>query len=103
MDDMALLELAAKSIDFDLVWKTPYVTMGDFARVPSWNPLANDWEAFRLAVKLNLRIQIDFDTEENCVHVFWGERASAIETGEPLAATRRAIVRTAAEIGMEKE
>ncbi len=65
--------------------------------------MVNDWEAFRLAVKLNLRINVDFDTEDKCVHVFWGERASARETGEPLAATRLAIVRAAAQIGLEKK
>lgn len=103
MDDMQLLELAAESIDYKLVWQTPYVSMGDFARVPNWNPLRNDWEAFRLAVALNLRINIDFDTDDKCVRVFLGERANAIETGEPLSATRRAIVRAAAELGLEKK
>ena len=101
MDDMQLLELAAESIDYKLVWQTPYVSMGDFARVPTWNPLRNDWEALRLAVALNLRIHIDFNTDAKCVTVFHGERAFAVETGEPLEATRRAIVRAAAEIGLE--
>ena len=64
----------------------------------AWNPLLDDGDALRLAVKLNLHINIDFDLPKHEVRVF-GEDAEAAEKGDPYAATRRAIVRAAAEIG----
>jgi hypothetical protein len=69
----------------------------------SWNPLKEDGDAFRLAVKL--RISPDFEAERR--HVFTGYEARLrayfpiVEKleGDELAATRRAIVRAAAELG----
>lgn len=65
-----------------------------------WNPLVSDSDAFRLAVKLHISV------------AFWKEDVSALlgqinmEFSEPYeachyAATRRAIVRAAAEIGRQ--
>lgn len=71
-----------------------------------WNPLADDEAAFRLMVKLNLIV--DFNPVLNRAMVreyFLNDRewVEWVENGKnqsnALAATRRAIVRAAAEIG----
>jgi len=56
-----------------------------------WNPLTDDGDAFRLAVQLNL------------MHgkMFSRRIADSSMVGDIYAATRRAIVRAAAEIGRE--
>ena len=72
---------------------------------PGWNPIEDDGDALRLAVKLN--IQIDSDAFNNDVVVLFTHQplASDLETltephnDDPYSATRRAIVRAAAEIG----
>jgi hypothetical protein len=105
--DRKLLELAAKAYGIDLyfgptgAWITPTV---DITNV-EWNPLTDDCDALRLAVKLGFKI------------VHWGNnplnKSVAIYKSQepagplcferhdedPYAATRRAIVRAAAEIG----
>ncbi len=71
----------------------------------SWNPLEDDGDAFRLAVKLNISIGFGiFATQINCEIYDWAEDEVLVEWKEdgrkdPYAATRRAIVRAAAEIG----
>jgi hypothetical protein len=67
-----------------------------------WNPLTDDGDALRLAVKLNLLILpypadnavrvVNFESNENTI-VSWGLPP------DPYAATRRAITRAAASIG----
>jgi hypothetical protein len=86
-----LLELAAKAAGLS------------FWQENSWNPLDDDGDALRLAVKLNIDVFFHASRVEG--HVAGGRipPVRAIERedyGEdPLAATRRAIVRAAAEIG----
>jgi hypothetical protein len=69
-----------------------------------WNPLIDDGDALRLAVKLNLRITIE-DERCGCVTASWGDdydnhAVTHSETPETAAsATRRAIVQAAAKIG----
>ena len=65
----------------------------------AWNPLADDGDALRLAVKLQLFINVD----DRGTYVA-GEVPSLREESndDPCAATRRAIVRAAAEIGRAK-
>lgn len=111
MTDRELLELAAKAAGF-LNW-TPYNT-GLFVETGHsrgstgyhWNPLTDDGDALRLAVKLGLAIR----ALEKCVYVesdpetLLGQASvSELEMykGDPYAATRRAIVRAAAEIGKQ--
>ena len=71
-----------------------------------WNPLTDDGDALRLAVKL--RIDVFFHASRVEGHVAGGRipPVRAIERedygDDPLAATRRAIVRAAAEIGRSK-
>lgn len=99
MTDRELLELAAKAGGVELGYWCP--NNGAFWCGEYWNPLTEDGDAFRLAVKLNVKLVIggkgfkDFTT--------WVQAGmSACEeyfNDDPLAATRRAIVRAAAEIG----
>jgi hypothetical protein len=101
MTDRELLELAAKAAG---IVSDGCGTCFDMEREATWNPLENDGDALRLAVKLH--IEIDYQAPDYRPH--WTtvatERSSfnhmASETGDdPYAATRRAIVRVAAEIG----
>jgi hypothetical protein len=60
--------------------------------LPTWNPLTDDGDALRLAVNLHLLYGINTDILNHYL-------ALELPSDEPLAATRRAIVRAAAEIG----
>jgi hypothetical protein len=100
MTDKELLELAAKAAG------VPYEidNEGSMWTPKPWFPLTDDGDALRLAVKLNLHIQIDFEEcEENqLVYVYGNWIGQGIEEPpdyDPYAATRRAIVRAAAELG----
>lgn len=68
-----------------------------------WNPLTDDGDALRLAVKLGIDFyQGDDDGPAAYAGYFIGTRqlfATAQHNDDPYAATRRAIVRAAAEIG----
>ena len=69
-----------------------------------WNPLTDDGDALRLAVKLNFFIQMMHETNYVEVTPMQKYDNRFITFGEnlnddPYAATRRAIVRAAAEIG----
>lgn len=101
MNDRELLELAAKAAGVDKYVWSPVAQQHDDDWAGStpivWNPLADDGDALRLAVKLRIDI----------IHYQSGVLAELIgnddcheENGtDPSAATRRAIVRAAAEIG----
>ena len=114
MTDREMLELAAKAagIIIDHAKRDPSVTFfrNDRGLVINWNPITDDGDALRLAVKLGLIVC--------CGENEWGKReavsgvpynkfgfASAPMMKEPIidddlyAATRRAIVRAAAKIG----
>jgi hypothetical protein len=96
MNDKELLELAAKAAGIEIKhW------IGSEPHSPNWNPLADDGDAFRLAVNLGLGIHIDnvdrFVVVED-EQIFYDETKFG-GSSDPYAATRRAIVRVAAEIG----
>lgn len=109
MTDRELLELAAKAAGYGEVWysgksSTPYVGSKPKFNKPieyqTFDPLTNDGDALRLAVKLGLGISIPLRNKRTDVVTFSGPLISVIEAhGDPYAATRRAIVRAAAEIG----
>ena len=92
MTDRELLELAAKAAGLS------HPDGWDWIRNPlgySWNPLTDDGDAFRLMVELRLSALFPTEIGRDRVHV-----KGLIETlHDPLAATRLAIVRAAAEIG----
>ena len=103
MNDRELLELAAKAAGIltpSWYGNASYIE-GMLSR---WNPLTDDGDALRLAVKLGIDIETHgcnsahpfacaFDCERNIAE------EEQPDNGDPYAATRRAIVRVAAEIG----
>ncbi len=105
MSDRELLELAAKAAGIEVWWngRTCFVLKTKVA-THEWNPLTDDGEALRLAVKLRLVIDPvarPQDGSEPSAAV-WCQPARRYITepfrDDPYAATRRAIVRAAAEI-----
>lgn len=103
-NDRELLELAAKAAGIEpgmLTAKTWCDGEGEPEVIvrAAWNPLADDGEALRLAVVLEMQLRILH--RENQVSVYGSPdgRVDEAVRGAPLAATRRAIVRAAAEIG----
>lgn len=106
-NDKELLELAAKAAGIKLQWSDLWQEWYDFESrnegkdFCSWNPLTDDGDALRLAVKLNMGISIPiFKKPRADVITFRNSLVNVIEEGDdPYAATRRAIVRAAAEIG----
>ena len=93
MTDRELLELAAKAAGYKK----------RFVHYLGWNPLSDDGDALRLAVKLGLGVSVPLGYKRTDVVAFSDSRINAIEShgSDPLAATRRAIVRAAAEIGRQ--
>lgn len=111
--DRELLELAAKAIGYATTssWNadrmkmaTPVIALvvhndGELVST-GWDPLNEDGPALRLAVKLGLSVYCpDVDDETAVVRNFAGVSVMELATKDPCAATRRAIVRAAAEIG----
>ena len=101
MSDQELLELAAKAAGLDYDHEDGYISYGE--AVMRWNPLVNDGAALRLAVKLGF--VINNRHSEVLVEGINEQRTWQAHDGNEVAATRRAIVRAAAEIGkaMTKE
>lgn len=101
--DRELLELAAKASGMRIsnrLSDNGLMVRTDTRNSPhKWNPLTDDGDAFRLAVKLKM------DVTFHAIDVFaFPQDGSAgcselINVDDPLAATRRAIVRAAAQIG----
>lgn len=95
ISDRELLEMAAKACGYEY-WITEdhdrLLVRGDDKLRRPWNPLTDDGDALRLAVKIGF-IEVA-DTLK-----FWINQD--FHHGDPYAATRRAIVRAAAEIGKE--
>ena len=98
MTDKELLELAAKAAGVGYADKE-----GKFVPfVPeTWNPLTDDGDALRLAVKLRIELEFYDGFEEVFATENTIEAISQTEPykNDPYAATRRAIVRAAAAIG----
>lgn len=125
MTDFELLVLAAKAAGLS---HTDYTDVGYDGRsglmltdemgrqTVSWSPLTDDGDAFRLVVELNIQVHLYGETE--CVyahshyslgvgtdgyHSYQGrEYMKEPFDGDKLTATRRAIVRAAADIGREE-
>lgn len=105
MDDRELLEMAAKAAAIGGGWgdkieyhngavdlRDVWILEGDgFA---PWNPLTDDGDALRLAVKLKLIVEVG-----SCWLSKYGPVFGEDVLPDPLSATRRAIVRAAAQIG----
>jgi hypothetical protein len=100
MTDKDLLEKAAKAAGIEIEWYAPNVEVWDFAQIPNWNPLIDDGDALRLAVKLKMSMVLDsggFKGKTTWVRAPQTEKTEYHES-DPYAATRRAIVRAAAAI-----
>ncbi len=118
MTDIELLELAAKAAGMTI--DTHYVDGGASVWegerhhsdwIPDWDPLTDDGDALRLAVTLKISIHLRPKRVEvlswplpKTPYGFGGTPFPKVETVEPYdddrhAATRRAIVKAAAEIG----
>jgi len=117
MTDRELLELAAKAAGYSLKWgdvyivcdtdvdctDQPYVVSGQPDEADwYWDPLADDGDAFRLAVKL--RIDVHHSTtmvvaERDTAFDRFEVGVAELKGDDDFSATRRAIVRAAAEIG----
>lgn len=103
MDDKELLELAAKAAGIEnLYWSKDGEKLfrRDGGIQKPWNPLTNDGDALRLAVKLHINMSF-FERDITCHISGIGMENCPFEQhgNDPYAATRRAIVRAAAEIG----
>lgn len=108
MEDTKLLELAAKVCGRNLYHRVMPPEWVDRDVCMTWNPLINDGDALRLAVKLGFQIDIGRShallAQPFCeVRAYESRRSLSVvlarENGEALAdATRRAIVRAAAQL-----
>ncbi|MGL5397955.1 MAG: hypothetical protein ACRDBQ_22195 [Shewanella sp.] len=102
MTDKELIELAARTY-VDKCWHDDAEYMQAF--LTRWSPLTDDGDALRLAVMLGFVI----DRNPSGTIIYAGLWDSAklegvdVENGESIEATRRAIVRAAAQIGKEME
>ena len=110
MNDRELLELAAKAAGIEVFdgehgdklrvyYTCPHTGLNRYA---PWNPLTDDGDALRLAVKLKLSVWFEEREYHEWTHIIWVSPVFEPYTGDVNAATRRAIVRAAAEIGREK-
>lgn len=106
MTDRELLELAAKAagrtVEGFSHQKGLLVSLRDGVSA-WWNPLTDDGDALRLAVKLDMQIWRNTGGTVSAmppgdVIGFWNRLKDEVAP-DPCAAYRRAIVRTAAEIG----
>jgi hypothetical protein len=97
MTDKELLELAAKAAGMTEKWTKDGIYVREQFCEVLWNPLTDDGDALRLAVKLNMNLDVvDGYSGAQVLDVVW---CLEPHHGNPLAATRRAITRAAAEIG----
>jgi len=106
--DRELLEKAAKVAGMEVghfpggrVWQMGYGLVLWDGGAPGWNPLTDDGDALRLAVKLNLEVFTKDEPSDDASASRYGmdEIFSEPRGTDPYAATRRAIVRAAAAIG----
>jgi hypothetical protein len=98
MNDRELLEFAAKAAGIQV--HPDGIEWNRNEDGYRWNPLTDDGDALRLAVKLRIGI----GDRETTITAFHRKDMSSgglyvEEVGDPYAATRRAIVRAAATIG----
>ena len=110
MTDREMLEFAAKAAGIDRIWYEWDMSgewglrERDGTEGGLWNPLTNDGDALRLAVKLNLDIRYE-SYDAGCAVIVAGAWDDAPEGVHEIferdgpRAVRRAITRAAAEIG----
>jgi hypothetical protein len=105
MTDRELLELAAKAAGISgsqCEWKTALRVVHERGVAPVlWNPLTNDGDALRLAVRVGIELGFGSDFVNAGCSKKYGEWHLVEEqfNDDPEYATRRAITRAAADIG----
>ena len=114
--DRELLELAARAIGLTLhesydgtiqnrqILCFSHIVMGQPYGEVRWNPLGFDEQAFRIAIELGLSIRplekcVFVESDPETLLAFSTISEIEMYNGDKFAATRRAIVRAAAEIG----
>lgn len=108
-DDRQLLELAAKAAKRTFHWDGDVLVLDDPQphECSAWNPLTDDGDALRLAVKLAIAVtphpiyrhpKHSVEASRKPLDYAQGE-VIELYGDDPCAATRRAIVRAAAAIG----
>ena len=100
MTDMEMLELAAKAAGYEVRSDGEGGLTIPTRRGASreWNPLTDDGDALRLAVRLHMQVSI---TTESCRAETLPALGVRVNDNDEMAATRRAIVRAAAQIGAQ--
>lgn len=110
MTDREMLELAAKAaklpVDQSSNGTGRFITLLDGANWPRsrFEPLVDDGDSLRLAVRLGMLISINSGCQSTGVSCHFGQRIFSIQvphSPNPGSATRRAIVQVAAMIGEE--
>ena len=117
MTDRELLELAARAAGYTLIEHYAGLPLIAAELNAAWNPLTDDGDALRLAVKLGIKVMPYpvFGYEKHSVlasrrwwappddddNTYIGPEVVEVYGTDPLAATRRAIVRAAAAIGKD--
>ena len=106
MTDRELLELAAKAAGYRDFSEGNFAAYGKYSVGPDeqgrwidWNPLHDDGDALRLAVKLGILILTARGFAVANSRDSGGTVERLLSDPDPHAATRRAIVRAAAAIG----
>ena len=106
MNYRELLEFAAKAIGkkIEQFFCKRYIIRDVDGQPVYWNPLTDDGDALRLAVKLGLLVYVMADAGFTAIRLPGeqiGGKYDEVEMhgSDPYSATRRAIVRAAAEIG----
>lgn len=115
MNDRELLELAAKTAGIFIALdeygrNTEYFCDAPNSSAYEWNPLRDDGDALRLAVKLKISVRFTWDGENDEFDAVYADGRGRVCCEEQIgmfrfeqidenSATRRAIVRAAAEIG----
>lgn len=104
MNDRELLEAAAKAAGIRVCWHGGDAVPRHMDRTEPpriyWNPLTDDGDALRLAVKLNIDI---FSAIEARMCETDHGTTSEPEGDDPMAAQRRAIVRAAASLSSQEK
>lgn len=109
MEDRELLELAAKALDdpklFANTTGAPWQYWIGFCEEMQcdvtrlWNPLEDDGDALRLAVRLRMLVDVGLHEKSSVEVQAHGSSFLCVEKGVDAKDVRRAIVRAAAEIG----
>ena len=113
MTDREMLELAAKAAGYAVEWHEVVVSRrGRFGLIEHtkkdgfrlnfqrWDPLTDDGDALRLAVRLHMQVSI---TTESCRAETLPALGVRVNDKDEMSATRRAVVMAAAAVGREIE